>query len=67
MNPNIKVEDKDFQANGYSSFIAIVYPDPQTYHYSLDSNINTDDTMPDIIFNDILKKYSEAWKKLAEM
>lgn len=67
MNPQTEIEDKELQGLGYPTVVLIVRPDPGSYYQGIVSTRETDDTTPDIILKDILRKYSRAWEKLAGM
>lgn len=63
----IEIEEENIQGSGYARVAVLVHPDPGTYCYTVDSGVNTDDASAKVIFNDILRKHSDAWEKLAQM
>lgn len=46
---------------------AYLYPNPNPYSFSVTCESATNDSDDDDIFNEILRKYTGAWEKLAEM
>ena len=46
--------------------IYIVYPDPQDYYNTDNFGSSINDKSSDVVLEDILDRYSDAWKKLAE-
>ena len=63
----IILDEKDIQVSGYPEVSLFISPDTSPYYNFINYDLNTNDTNDDIIFNDILKKYSGAWEKLAEL
>jgi len=51
----------------YPEVSLFISPGNSPYYHFINYDQNTNDTNDDIIFNDILKKYSGAWEKLAEL
>ena len=67
MRTGIRIEDKDLQAFGYPIVAVLVRPDPNIYYHWVVYSPDTNDTTAENILDDILRKYSGAWEKLAEM
>ena len=67
MNTEMYNKDEQLDALSHPRVVVIVHPDPETYYHGLVCRTDTDDTTPDIILKDILRKYSGAWEKLADM
>jgi len=67
MNEKAQIEVEELQAYSYPGFIVMVHPDPATYHHALDCRSDTNNTTAEIILEDILQRYSRAWKRLAEL
>ncbi len=65
-NNYIFIEEKYFQAAGFPSVTLFFIPDSSIYNQGITYDSNTNDTNDEIILNDILKKYSGAWEKLAD-
>lgn len=67
MNKKMRTEEKELQASGYPTVVVLVRPDPKTYYQGVVYRTDTNDTTDEVILDDILRKYSAAWKILAKM
>ncbi|MBL7075122.1 hypothetical protein ISS37_07785 [candidate division KSB1 bacterium] len=64
---NTRMYTEEEVASGYPPVIVLVNPDPGTYYPGVDCRTDTNDTTPEIIFDDIMRKYHSAWEKLAKL
>lgn len=64
MNKKMRTEEKELQASSYPTVVVLVRTDPETYYQGV---IYGNDTTDEVILDDILGKYSAAWKRLAKM
>ena len=62
-----RLEEEELQAFGYRQVVVLVHPDPGTYCPGVVCTSDTDDTTAKVILDDILKRYSRAWHRLADM
>jgi len=67
MKNKLQIKEDEFDAFVYPNIIVRVYPDPNSYNYSLNYSDNTDDFPDELILNEIMERYYGAWKKLAEL
>jgi len=67
MKNKLQIKEDEFDAFVYPNIIVRVYPDPNSYNYSLNYCENTDDISDDSILNEIMERHYGAWKKLAEL
>ena len=66
MRREIRIEDENFQAFGYPT-VAVLVRNPNVYYPWVVYNPDTNDTTDENILDDILRKYSGAWEKLADV
>ena len=63
----ITIDDKTNQASGYPSIMSFIRPDKSTYHQGINCDYDTNNSNDNVIVNNIMKKYSGAWEKLADL
>lgn len=66
MKGEIRIEDEDFQAFGYP-IVAVLIPNPNIYCHWTVYDPDTNNVAAEDILDDILRKYSGAWEKLADV
>lgn len=67
MNAKMPVVDEELKTPGHQGLVVLVHLDPGIYYYTVDCRADTDDTTAEVVLNDTLEKYPNAWEKLAEM
>ncbi len=66
MIAQLHVESPDSQVSAHEVLIRIE-PTAQPYYFAVDCASASDDVASDAIMEDVVRRYRDAWEKLAEM
>lgn len=64
---NTIIQEKDFQATGYTNAFIMIRPDPSTYYGGFPQMCSSDDASFSTLLDEVIRKYPHVWDRLSKM